>query len=516
MKIINTLLLTGFVLFAASCKKDKSNYDYKSAEVFSISNFKSAYTVISEKDHIVADPIITSTDPEADFEYRWWIYGGDIVGVDTLSKTKQLDYLVKKSTAQYGLVFKVTNRHTKYTQYYTANVNVGTAFTTGWYVAKDDGNAADLDLFLTPSSIVPEGKFENIYSTVNGSKLEGKAMMMNYFGQLQTTISRRTSTLFLTTDKTIAGVYISTLKAIRNFNTSFIEPPAISQPDFVFFSSGAYYLGNAGQCYAINLSSSNSGQFGARKLKDADNTPYHLSKYFLASGQGDPLFFDETSSSFLTSPIGSGLTLARVNDDVKLPPLPPTGMPAINNQMQPLYIGYKSRNYNSVDSRYEITGYGVFQDKRDATKKVIAKLAPNSATTTKLYITNEVIKPADKIYNATLFTLLVEDENIMYFVLGNEVWSRNLSNGFEQLQFTAPAGELITYIRHKALTVGSYPFNYFMIGTKVGENYKVRMFTKSSGNLSASPHFTLEGKGIVRDVMYVSPNVSDGTYSNTY
>lgn len=184
--------------------------------------------------------------------------------------------------------------------------------------------------------------------------------------------------------------------------------------------------------------------------------------------------------------------------------------------MRPLYIGYKSRSFNSSTSRWEITGYAVFQDKTDGTKKVIAKLEPNPSTSTKLFMTTEVIKPTDKMYNATLFTLLVEDENMMYFVLGNQVWSRNLSNGFEQLQFTAPAGEEITYIRHKALTTGGYPFNYFMIGTTTGENYKVRMFTKSSGNLSGTPHFILEGKGIVRDVTYITPNVSENTYSNTY
>lgn len=519
MKTLNILLLTGFVLFAVSCKKDQGNYDYKTAEVFTISNFKSSYSAISEKDRIVADPLITSTDPDADFEYRWWIHGGDIVGVDTLSKTRQLDYLVKKSTAQYSLVFKVTNKRTRYAQYYTASVNVVTAFTTGWYVAKDDGNAADLDLFLTPNSIVPEDKFENIYSTVNGSKLEGKAIMMNYFAQYQSNVTgafRRTNTLFLATEKEVAGVYISTLKSIKKFNNLFFEAPAVSRPDFVFFSSGAYYLGNDGQCYSITVNAPNYGQFGARKLKDAENTPYRLSRYFLASSQGDPLFFDETSSSFLTSPIGSGLTLARVDDEVRPAPAPPTAMPASNNHMKALYIGYKSRNFNSSISKWETTGYGVFQDKNDASKKVIARLEPNSSTATKLFITNEIIKPTDKMYNATLFTLVVEDENIMYFVLGNQVWSRNLSNGFEQLQFSAPAGEEITYIRHKALTQGGYPFNYVMIGTKTGDSYKVRMFTKSSGNLSASPHFTLEGKGIVRDVTYITPNIAESTYSNTY
>jgi hypothetical protein len=55
-----------------------------------------------------------------------------------------------------------------------------------------------------------------------------------------------------------------------------------------------------------------------------------------------------------------------------------------------------------------------------------------------------------------------------------------------------------------------------LIGTKLGDSYKVRMFTKSSGSLASSPDITLEGKGIVRDVMYMSPSVSEYTYSNSY
>jgi hypothetical protein len=109
---------------------------------------------------------------------------------------------------------------------------------------------------------------------------------------------------------------------------------------------------------------------------------------------------------------------------------------------------------------------------------------------------------------------------MMYFLSGNQIWSRNLANKFEQLQFTVPADETVTFIKHKkyAPTGAEAPFafNYIMIGTKSGSNYKIRMFTKTAGNLSTTPAFTLEGNGSPGDVIYISPSVAQTTYLNTF
>jgi hypothetical protein len=106
---------------------------------------------------------------------------------------------------------------------------------------------------------------------------------------------------------------------------------------------------------------------------------------------------------------------------------------------------------------------------------------------------------------------------MMYFVHDNkDVYSRNLSNGNEQLQFSVPVGEEVTFIRHRSYTESGYAFNYVMIGTKVGSHYKIRMFEKTAGNLRAEPKFVLEGEGAPRDIMYVSPSVGTATYPTGY
>jgi len=134
---------------------------------------------------------------------------------------------------------------------------------------------------------------------------------------------------------------------------------------------------------------------------------------------------------------------------------------------------------------------------------------------------NDTLAATDKLNNAERFGLIVEDENILYFSVGQEIWSWNLSNGVEQLQFTVPAGEKVTFIRHRKYagsntTEQPFYYNYMLIGTTSGGSYKVRAFRKTSGNLASAPDFTMEGKGSVGDVIYIAPPVSNYTYPNSY
>jgi hypothetical protein len=163
-----------------------------------------------------------------------------------------------------------------------------------------------------------------------------------------------------------------------------------------------------------------------------------------------------------------------------------------------------------------MTGYAVFQDKTNPGIKFISALSGSASS---FLIKNDTIKATDKMFNATRYTLNFADESMIYFVVGNEVWSRNLANKFEQLQFTAPAGETITFIRHSKYTTTTevpYAFNYIIIATKNGANYTVRMFTKTSGNLAATPAITMTGTGSVGNVIYIAPNIGGTTHQNTF
>jgi len=511
MKNILIASMLGACVFLASCAKDKSNYDYKPHEKITVEGIESSYTKISEAEKLTITPTVSSTDPNAEFEYLWGIYETNVQGyapvLDTLSKTKNLDYLIKQPAKGWVLVYRVTNKKTGYSAYFTSTINVVTQFTRGWYVAKDDGSKTDLDLFLTPSTIVPsqEGKMEDIYSQINGKKLDGKASLLTFVSAYKSDVTgtlANTRTLFIAAENDISAVNINTLKEIRGYNSLFYDPPAVKAPVAMFMGAQANYVINNGKCHSIYAMSANTGQFGVAKIKDDVATPYYLSKYFLTSWIADPYFFDETSSSFLMG-TGTGAVMTAVVNSTT------TKMSANNNNKNLLYMGFKS-------GLSPVVGYAVFQDKTNPGLKILSQINPSK---TAFNIVNDTLSASEKLYSATRYMLLDNDESIMYFVVGNEVYSRNLANRFEQLQFTVPAGEEITFIRHRKYTTASdapFNYNYVMIGTKVGSNYKVRMFTKTSGNLNPTPAFTLEGKGAVRDVIYIAPAISETTYSNSF
>lgn len=511
MKYISIILCLGISLIISSCAKDHSNYDYADKEVISVTGMDKSYTKTSGIDSVVVNPVAASTNPNAQFEYLWGIYETNVQGyapvLDTLARTKDLNFQVNQAAKGWVLVLRVTNTHTGYAQYFTADLNVVTAYTRGWYVQKDNGTQTDLDLFLTPTNSIPESKLENVYSLVNGSKLDGKARQLTFFSSYKSDIVTpgkfaNTRTLFVTTDKEVVAIDINTLRVIRDLNNLFYTPPAVKAPGFVIIGAQAVYLNNNGQLHSIYSMSVNTGQFGVGKIKNELAESYKLSKYFLTGWISNPILFDEVSSSFISSS-GSGSTLTAAGDAST------TDMPANSNNKTLLYMGQRQT--------FSLLGYAVLKDKTDPGIKILSRVDGNNAA--KLELKNDTLSTTDKIYNATRYTLFDGDETMIYFVLGNEVWSRNLTNNFEKLQFTAPAGEEITYIRHRKYSIRSdidFAYNYFVIATKTGANYKVRMFNKASGNLNVTPEFTLEGTGEVADVFYMAPAVDEYTYNNSY
>lgn len=501
-KYLYIILIAGLL---SSCFADKGNYDYTDHEVITVTGIEDNYTKISLVDKLTLDPVVTSNKPGAEFKYWWGIYETNVQGsiprVDTIARTKDLDYLVKQTAKTWVLVFGAKNIKTGYTKIVTSNINVVTHFTRGWYVAKSENGKTDMDLFFTPSTIAPESKMENVFSLVNGKKLEGEAVSLRFFHDYKAfngSAFANTRSLFLVSEGDASVVNIGTLKEMRDFNSLFYGAPAVKKPDFICNGSSAFYFSNNGVVHSIYNMMANSGQFGAYQMVDGNNSPYKLSKYHFTSFIYDPILYNETTCSFVSAG-GAGTQLIAIRDGAT------TAMPANNTNKELLYLGYKTMSQ----------GIAVLRDKSNRDLMILSKLG---TSTSKMVIINDTIAPSEKLFKATLHTVFNEDEDMMYFVVDKEVWSRNLSNRFEQLQYTVPSDETVTYIRHLKYTSEptTYGHNFVALATKKGDSYVIRMFTKTSGNLNPTPAFTMTGKGEVRDVIYISPSVSGNTYPNTY
>ncbi|SMG35875.1 PKD-like family lipoprotein [Sphingobacterium psychroaquaticum] len=508
------------LLMAFSCAKDKGNYDYGDGEFIEISGIETSYNAISQKDTVKIAPVAKS-NKEGELEYRWGIYETNVQGrvepLDTIARTQNLSYFVKEEAKGWVLVFMARNKKTGYTQYKTTSLTVSTLFTRGWYVLKDDGTNSDLDLYLTPQNNTVSGKMEDVYSQVNGQKIQGTGVFLSFATNYKTNILNpnvfaNTRTLFASTSKDIQAIGINTMKYIRNREDIFLGGARpVNGAAAVFNGSAATYILNDNQLFNIYAMSANSGLFGNRIMMDGTNSPYALSKYMFSSAGTDPILFDNTSGSFVTLGNGSGSVFTVYTDAAT------NTLKTKNNNHTALFLGYKSSVYLPAPDYYSrYIGYAILQDKTDPAVKRLCYLVKDKFVLT---VTPEVINPSSKLYDASHYTLLVEDENLLYFVNNNEVYSRNLSNGFEQLQYAIPGSEVVTFIKHLKYTESAspgYSFNYIIVGTKSGSEYKIRMFNKVSGNLEATPVQTITGKGNANSIIYIAPSVSEYTYPSSY
>ena len=506
MKLIRYCVVITCMALLAACYKDHGNYRYNDAEKISITGVDAIYDKIALVDKLTLKPAVASNDPGAKFTYWWGIYEPDGMGkIDTISHEQQLDYLITQRSKEYALVFGVQNQHTGVGKTVTAVLNVTTRFTRGWYVMKQKEGFTDLDLFFTPQNIVPESKLENVLMLGNNKKVAGNGTLFGFtqsYPAVVDGIPLNNRVLFVQADKDMAVVDINTMKILRTMDTLFYEKMPVIKPSAICNDASGSYLINNGVLHGLLY----AGAFGPAKMRDNRNTPYHLSKYFLIDNTSylSPLFFDETSSSFISASPNLP-TLKQVND------YGPTQLPANKNNKELLFMGISKAGS-------PLAGTAILRDKTDAALRIVANISSYGTIVT---IKCDTLAAASKLNLAEHYAQIMGEENMLYFSSGNEVWSRNLSNGTEQLQWAAPAGEQISFIRHRKYA-GSitpelpYYFNYILIGTTGNGRYKVHAFKKSSGNLAAAPDFTLEGEGAATDAIYISPLVNNSTYHNTY
>ncbi|MFD2554262.1 PKD-like family lipoprotein [Sphingobacterium tabacisoli] len=488
-----------FVIIAlTSCIKDNSSYGLREKEAITVTGVEKSYSGLLHGKNIVIDPIVQASDAQADLEYLWVMLPND-----TLTRTRILDLKLNKEPGLYRIRLQVRNKRTDYSHYETAELKIGTAYTRGWYVAKSTQSKTDIDLFVPGNTSQEYQYMDNVFSLNNNRKLEGDPLLMSFYGRYFAWDGKEyvpTRTLFVVSERDGSSIGINSFKEFRSFETLFLMTPPVRKPTFIISAAIAQYAANDGQLYGYSVASRSTGQFGAPNRIDDRNTPYHLSKYFIGTVLGSgAYFFDELSSSFVLG-VSAGGMLAPVRDSSK------TDIPANKSAKNMLYMGLKTET--------PTTGYAIFQDKSNPLIKTVAEVIPSA---THFMMKGYPIRPTEKLYNASRYMLLEGEENLLFFVVGNEIWSRNLSNHTEQLQYVVPQGEKITLLRHRKYTLEpAYAHSYVAVGTVTGGRYKVRMFTKNTGRLNPEPAFILEGNGdYVGDLLYVGDGLKDFFTHNT-
>ena len=193
MKKISILLLLTIILsgaFLASCSKDESSLDLKTIEGVTIDTTGISELSVYQFEELRVEPKLETSIPEGDLSYEWYI---NLEPNDTVYKligeeknlATQIDFRPNVAGQYHQLVYTVTDNTTglEYIMAWPLTVrnNIGEGLVIA---ATPDGVNTDLSHIMAPE-VTPDYEGEsikyNIYSTLNGSLLQGLVKQMRYY-----------------------------------------------------------------------------------------------------------------------------------------------------------------------------------------------------------------------------------------------------------------------------------------------------------------------------------------------
>ena len=485
--IIAVLLYANFV----SCYDDKGNYDYTDKFEITIDSIQEKYTALALIDTLKIFPEVTPKNVE--YEYFWGTYPNVVSGVtptmDTLCKTCELNYPVQLQPGSYTLVFCARERETGIASFESSQLQVATSLTSGWYILRSQNSYTDLDLYA------PQGKIENVIALNNeGRNLKGEAKAILYSKDYrawneETELYQKINTLMALSTDDIYTIRINNGSIIRTSDDIFYEKPDIISPQNIIGSTSYFCLINNGRMHTITANSSNSGRFGIAKTGN-----YKLSPYMVNCYPGNPLVYDEISSSFCRV-VSSNSELVNLSDEGSVDTI---SLPPVNN----------------LDADLLFMGMGTSQKvwalmkKKNADMYVLQNLQGNQRDFKNPTNSCDTIDSNLKICHANKWAPNL-DNDIIYFNQGNVVYSCNINAQYQEKEQVAfSAGEEITYMRHLKYNDTANPennFSYLVIATYSNGSYKVYLYNIQAGNLQNSPQI-MEGEGKVGGVIYINNN----------
>jgi hypothetical protein len=520
--IYNNVILGLFILLMFSCYKDESNIVITKPNQVNINEFnEKEYKLIAFKDTLKIAPVITSK--HNDLEYFWGYYkktsssDGSKTLLDTISHEKNLKYPVDIATGVYKLVFCVKDIKTGISVFSYADFSVETKTSRGWFILKDKDGFSDLDMFNET------GKMTKLISKANnGRNLKGKGLRIgftsrySYLNPKTLKIESEIRCMVPMTESDVSMIRVSSMKELNNHEGLFFATPGACKPTFWATAYNNLFYANNGKAYFIFGGYKHSGKFGAEQRTDHESS---LSKYVLHGRLGveKPMVFDEVESSFYMMAYGGTKLIPyenRYSPFVRLP----KSYPNKNLNSDLLYMGYKKGGVG----RY-LLGMGIALLKKRSTPDTLLLVHLNMNTNFNMlmwaYKTNPVFKMDTVPSNSELSTAdlyaLNKDFGLLYYTKDNKISYYNIETKQEEVIYSLPAGEKITYINHSKYDLGDddekYHFDKLVIASHSGGKYKVYLFDMLAGKPKGDP-VIMEGEGRVADVIYISPHLKRYNY----
>lgn len=155
-------------LALTGCVSDEGNYIYQTLNEVKITDMQTSFEVLSKIDKLQIQPVVSGTltgEDDSKFEYEWYVCG-DRHKHTTISKEKNLDWLVDLPAGSHYIYFVVKDKTTGMDKRQSVSVNVKTPYSTGFLILGDlpGENKMGLDMLTMPAgrdTTLVENAFDN-------------------------------------------------------------------------------------------------------------------------------------------------------------------------------------------------------------------------------------------------------------------------------------------------------------------------------------------------------------------
>ena len=500
------LLAAAFLL--AGCFDDDSTYaDGNAVGEIVVTGMEENYSKTAYiGEMLTITPEVQSYVDEQNMTYRWLLLDantgtedkqGNVVEPTVIATEKNLNYEVAIGPGTYQLRLEATASPSGYTVYKTAMLTVRTTFSQGFYVLKEtaDGNT-DLDLLTL------EGKQgENLMAQVGGAPLKGEPQSltplysMSYINTDNDQMENTNAIAVTTTTGDMKVCRTSDFKTIFDRSNIRFEEMDNDEKPYGFFLSVMYMnmLTNKGlySIFSSENAGANSGRFGY-PTSTCGGSRYYFSDQVNAYGGG--ACWDESTHSLLAFDYNMQTTPLTYDDF--------TGEELTQNLTgsECLHCGY---NYMSNTS----TGLFVLENKAEASRYLY--LADCSFFG--VYLTKCIrMAPESHAAKATSYSTCGQSASYLYCVDGGKLYVCNFNDDTLPEVEIKPqgigSGETITMVTNQYWmpSSGQTTFDYLIVGTTVGDGYKLYFYETNGGAPQGQPVYTLTGKGKVKCVRFIN------------
>ena len=375
----------------------------------------------------------------------------------------------------------------------TTTLTVQTNFSKGFYILKEtaDGNTELDELDFTWNLA------ENLLTKIDGQPMPGKPANLcqlydqNYINTENDEIET-TNGLIVSTDKDFGFYRATDLKRILDRSNLFYdEGPA---DEIVYSIHAGYFNAMMMTSKGFYSFSGGTGQFGMPDV-DTNTSPYYYSD-FAAEGGGA-----------YWNPVTHSIT----GFDYLLNPYPLTDM-----SMGSEDITQNLTNYDCLHCGYSFiswmeNGYFILRDNSTQSRYIYIIDGSFSGQ----YLNSRTkLDPNSHMAKAEHYATNGGSASYIYCAEGGKLYACITNTGdFSEVEIKPeglPSGEYINFVANQFWddeTSGNV-FNYLIIGTQSGNNYKLYVYETNGGAPVGSPVKVIQGSGKVRKVRYLNSTSS--------